>query len=236
MAETDHSIEYDDELGDVTIDGKKYDALDLTVTSEEKDKIMFMTVSSKNGDEYLFESRSRSLLWGYGKVGEKISTFTKKLPELKETSEQEHLRAKIKNGYIPQIDTPNGILLKKDEYAIMTSENVNYCQEKTKTEYYGGGASYRVSKNLTIRGGKGVPVQHDYFAVLDTGRLTLTNKRIIFFGDRKSTTISISKICAVERYLDAVDITKEGVMKQSRFKNIDGNMYADLITVLSQNE
>lgn len=234
MAETDHSIEYVDNIGDVIIDGVKYDALDLTVTSEEKNKVRFMTVVAKNGDRYLFESKKRSFFDGYGNMGDKMDEFIKKLPLLKTASKRAYLRALINKGHIPKMDTPSGILLKKGEYTVFVSNGVSYCQERAKTEYYGGGASIRIAKGVTIRGGKGVPVRSEYFATLDVGTLVLTNKRIIFVGDRKSTTIPISKINALERYSDAFDITKEGVMKQTRFANVDGVIYCDLITKLSQ--
>ncbi len=230
MVETNHSIKYDKKLGDVIIDGVKYDTLDLTASSEKKDNKLFMTIVTKEGETYLFESKERSFLMGYGDIGRNIKKFNKMLPILQKTSELQHLKAKIRSGYIPVISPPSGVLLKRGEYAVITNNNVKYCQERTRTEHHSVGASFRVTKGIKVGVGKSNPVTKEGFAVLDYGVLTLTNKRLIFVGDRKSTTIPISKISALERYRDGIDITKEGVMRQTRFVNIDGDMYADLIT------
>lgn len=221
------TISYDKVSGEVIIDNVRYDSCEIVATSAEIGDSLQLFITAKNGDTYQLEAK-RSF-FGYGKDGRIINTFVKKLPELQKTSESVKFKLRVKQGYIPQISAPQGILLKRGEYAVISTNNVVYCQERTKTEYRSGGASFRVTKGITLHGGKTKPVKQEYFANLDVGKLVLTNKRLVFFGDRKSVTIPISKICAIERYRNAIDISKEGVMKQTRFRNIDGDLYADLI-------
>lgn len=221
------SISYDKESGEVIIDNVRYDSREIVATSAEVGDSLQLLITAKNGDTYQLEAE-RSF-FGYGKNGRIINNFVKILPELQQTSELVRFKLLVKQGYIPQISAPREVLLKRGEYAVISTNNVIYCQERTKTEYRSGGASFRIAKGITIHGGKTKPVKQEYFANLDVGMLVLTNKRLVFFGDRKSVTIPISKICALERYRNAIDISKEGVMKQTRFRNIDGDLYADLI-------
>jgi predicted nucleic acid-binding Zn-ribbon protein len=88
------------------------------------------------------------------------------------------------------------------------------CRFKTKTEFVGGshgvsiplghGFRYRVSSF------RGHPVQSEYLAHLDTGKLIVTNKRLVFLGDKREVSIPIAKLLQVEPYSDALGIAREG--------------------------
>jgi len=226
------SIEYDKSNGKITRDGSTYNATDITYEAGTRDNKLCLQISASNGAEYLIESQKKSFFGSYGDVGKQIKEFTELIEPLQETRKRVEYRASIINGNIPIIEVPDGILLKKDEFTVMTDNPVEYCQEKTKTTYYGGGGSVRIMKGVTIRGGKGVPVKEEYLATIDIGRLTLTNKRLIFNGNRKSTTIPLTKIASIDKYNDGIAVTKEGVLAKPIFVGIDGVTYALTIETL----
>ena len=227
------TIEMNENTGKIIINGIEYRASELSYNVvDDNDKLTrTLTITATNGDAYQIQAACSTLL-GYGKIGKQIDNFRSNFETIKKADILMIQRASILSGNIPQIDAPNGLLLKKGEFAIFTDTGVRYCQEKTKTTYYGGSVRVRVCKGVSVGGGRGVPVREEYIATLDTGRLTLTNKRLIFSGERKSTTIQLSKLAAIDRYRDAIDLTKENAVKKTMFVNIDGNLYADVIEQL----
>lgn len=130
------------------------------------------------------------------------------------------------------MDAPSSILMKKDEKCIFRERKADFYQERTQTRYAGGSARVKISKNVSVGGFTGAPVRTESFTHIDSGELVLTNKRVIFVGDRKSIVIPVNKISAVERWRDAIDISKEGVVRQYRFLVEDGNFWADIITAV----
>jgi hypothetical protein len=58
--------------------------------------------------------------------------------------------------------------------------------------------------NLAVR-----PVSQDELTLIETGTLYLTNKRLVFIGARKSTSIRLPKILDFEAYSDGVFIKKD---------------------------
>lgn len=91
--------------------------------------------------------------------------------------------------------------------------SVNYLKRKTKTitkGYSGVGVSFRVARGVYLRSGRSHPIRStkEVIELVDSGRLALTNKRLIFIGAKGSSTIQLSKIVGVEPYTDGVAIAK----------------------------
>ena len=233
IEENTTTIKMDENAGKIIINGIEYRASELSYNVVDDNDKMTRTlfIEATNGDSYQIQAVG-SKLFGFGNMGKQIDNFRSNIETIQKAELRMNQRASILSGNIPHIDAPDGLLLKKGEFAIFTDTDVRYCQEKTKTTYYGGSARIRVCKGVSIGGGKGVPVKEEYIATLDTGRLTLTNKRIIFSGERKSTTIQLSKLVAIDRYRDAIDLTKENAVKKTMFVNIDGDLYAYVIEQL----
>lgn len=221
-------------FGDMTVPAHK-----VNVTMKEENKQKFLYVEFE-GETYCLESAVRSFFKGQGSIADKIDEVMRDISHVQEEAEEAEkknaLYLALESGNLPHIVPPTGLLLKKDEFVVLCDETANYCKEKTKTEYYGGGASIRVSKNITLRGGKGVPVVREYIAILDTGRLVLTNKKIIFTGQSKSTTIPLSKIADITTYNDAISLVKEGVQTRPIFSEIDGIAWTLAIQALNNQE
>ena len=69
------------------------------------------------------------------------------------------------------------------------------------------GWSYRVS------GMKPIYSTEETLATISSGTFSLTNKRIVFEGDRKSTTIKFGSVVDYELYSDAIELTKKSGTK-----------------------
>ena len=52
-------------------------------------------------------------------------------------------------------------------------------------------------------------ITSEELTVIDSGTVYVTNKRLIFMGDRKNTNIKLDKILALTPYSDGVGIEKD---------------------------
>jgi len=121
------------------------------------------------------------------------------------------LEAELKFNGIRPIET--SLVLKPKEIAAVEVP-ATLCRFKTKTEFVGGshgvsiplghGFRYRVSSF------RGHPVQSEYLAHLDTGKLIVTNKRLVFLGTKREVSVPIAKLLQIEPYSDALGIAREG--------------------------
>ena len=121
------------------------------------------------------------------------------------------LEADLKVNGIRPIQT--SLVLKPKEIAAVEVE-ATLCRFKTKTEFVGGshgvsiplghGFRYRVSSF------RGHPVQSEYLAHLDAGKLIVTNKRLVFLGTKREVSTPIAKLLQIEPYSDALGIAREG--------------------------
>lgn len=76
--------------------------------------------------------------------------------------------------------------------------------------YIGGSIGFRVAKGITLRLGKAVPCisENEELVDISTGQLYVTNKKLVFIGERKSTNINLDRIATYEMYSDAIEIKK----------------------------
>ena len=224
-------LKYNKTTGELVICGMGFAAHSCNYSIVERDNRLILILKTPTND-YILKSEPRTFFGGYGATGKLIKNFERGYPVLKAISLKILERENLMRGIIPQIEPPDGLLLKKGEYAIKTDTRVKFCQERTKTSYVGGGASIRISKGIRVGGGRASPIKKEYLATLDAGRLVLTNKRILFFGDRKSFTIQLNKLAGIERYRDSIKLTKENTMKKTIFVGVDGAVYAEIIEQL----
>ena len=237
-------IRIDQDTGIVTIDGTDYFAHDLTYEHTQTRDARVLLIHTPTGGVYRLSAEKTFWFW-FGRSGKCMdilmtnwlqSASHKTAEKIQRANERRKYLEDIQAGLIPRIDAPYDVLLKKNEYAVMTDTYVQFCQERTKTTYHSSGVSVRIAKGVTLRGGRGSPHREEYIATLDTGRLTLTSKRLIFLGEQKSTTIPLSRIAAVEPYTDGIAISKENAVKKTIFANIDGEVYATLLKQLTQDD
>lgn len=120
--------------------------------------------------------------------------------------------------------TNTTIVLKSGEKPIYQIDNVILSEPRavrTTTGGYGG-ASVRVSKNITVHSGRtqSTSESHDEIKVIDNGALLITNKRIVFLGTNRTTNIDLNKIIAITDSDDTIAIQRSNKQKVEYFSNI----------------
>jgi hypothetical protein len=116
----------------------------------------------------------------------------------------------LAQGIFPDLKVD--ILLKKNEICHFVT-SAQLMEEKTKTRYVGGsqGVSFRVAKGVTFRSGsfRGRAIKETNKEVTDTGILYVTNKRVLFVGNKKNVSYPINKILDICKYTDGIKFQKE---------------------------
>ncbi len=106
------------------------------------------------------------------------------------------------------------IAIQKSEVLHFKIANVNWYELRSvrqRVTYSGYSTSFKVAKGFYLRSGSYRPQSYsvDTMKLIDTGTIYLTNKRIIFTGNKKNSNIRIDKILNFTPYTDGVEIGKE---------------------------
>lgn len=118
---------------------------------------------------------------------------------------------------LENLDLPiiqSDIAIQKSEVLHFKVPNVNWYELRSvrqRVSYSGYSTSFKVAKGFYLRSGSYKPQSYsvDTMKLIDTGTIYLTNKRIIFTGDKKNSNIRIDKILDFTPYSDGVEIGKE---------------------------
>lgn len=118
----------------------------------------------------------------------------------------------LENLELPTIQPD--IALQKSERCYFQRANVNWYELRTvrqRVSYSGYSTSFRVAKGFYLRSGSYAPRSYtsDQMTLIDNGTLYLTNKRIIFTGNKKNSNIRLDKVLNITPYSDGVEIDKE---------------------------
>ena len=118
------------------------------------------------------------------------------------------------------------IILKKDEEILFNSSvNITLSEPRsvrvTKSNY--GGVSYGVTKKTRVGGGSSTSVSksHEEITQIDTGRVTITNKRFIFAGSKKNVDVNLNKIIGIQTYNNGILLQRTGKQKAEYFTGFD---------------
>lgn len=134
-------------------------------------------------------------------------------------------------GYFLHCDTT--LILKKDESALW-NEPAALLKEVTDREFrggsqgisvpIGGGARYRVG---SMRGHMVTIGTH--WTAADSGILTVTDKRIVYHGGRKTLEFLFAKLATLNVYTDAIDLGVTNRQSTSSFRVSDPALVAGMI-------
>ncbi len=130
----------------------------------------------------------------------------------------------IENGEIPEIQTEMHLQRNEKCYFIC---NMDWYENRSVTRRIRyGGPTYRIriAKGLYWRMGDLAVqrVSEDVLAKIDSGRVHLTNRRLLFTGSRKNVTIQLSKILDFVPYKNGIEIQKDS--GKSPFLAFDRNV------------
>lgn len=118
-----------------------------------------------------------------------------------------------------EADSP--VLMKKNEELVLSFPNVSLFEPRKVTRGGTAGTSIRVAKGVRVRVGGFQAESHEELRKIDGGTLTLTDKRIVFSGAKRTASFPLDKIVSMEPYRDAVSIRREGKEKVQNFVGID---------------
>lgn len=126
-----------------------------------------------------------------------------------------------KTGTIKFKEPDSPVILKKNERAVLVLSGISLLEPRAvrKTRGAYGGPTIRVAKGVSFRlgGVQATSESHEELRNIDQGVLTLTNKRLIFTGKKRTTNINLGKILAIEPYKDGIGSQRENKQKTEYF-------------------
>ena len=128
------------------------------------------------------------------------------------------------NGFLP-IDVP--IALKQDEAAFYKTFSCLYEVRAIRVTNHLG-AGYRVSKRIGVAGGQSVSESHDEWRPISTGTLYITNRRVVFVGEKQSRTIDLKNVVSVRNSDSMLELVSESRAKSMRF-TVDNGLIAKVL-------
>jgi len=148
----------------------------------------------------------------------------------KKELERYKLYWQIENDELPVITSD--INIQKSE-RLHFSTYVKWLEQRRVTKrinYDGPTARIKIAKGIYYRAGSmGVHrVSEDVLQTIDSGKIYLTNKRLIFMGEKGNKTIRLNKILDIKPYTNGIDIQKE--TGKSPFLEFDDNV--DLFSMI----
>ena len=113
---------------------------------------------------------------------------------------------------------PTNLLLKKGERLIFDIPDIQCCEERN-IKIKGGyqGFSVRIMKGVSYRFGGFEAKAEKKVVPIDVGNFILTNKRVVFSGEKKSNDYPLSKIVTVEPLDNGILINKSGKQKMEYY-------------------
>ena len=118
------------------------------------------------------------------------------------------------NRALPTVAT--NIILKPGETALYSTPSALY-ETRAVRHYQAGHTGFRVAKGVNVGGTSGRSTSTQEWAKIDTGWLTITNKRLVFDGGKQDRTVLLNKIVSVTCSLTGIEVTAEGRQKSMVF-------------------
>jgi hypothetical protein len=132
----------------------------------------------------------------------------------------------LENGSIPINYTGQSpVILKKNEIISLIMDSIQLQEPRAvrQTQAAYGGPTIRVAKGVSFRlgGASARSESHEEIRVIDSGKLVLTNKRLIFIGIKRTVNIDLRKIMAIVPYKDGIESQRENKQKPEYFTGTD---------------
>lgn len=126
------------------------------------------------------------------------------------------------------------LLLKQGESAFYSIYS-ELSETRAVRRYQSGSAGLRVAKGVRIGATRGTSYSTQELTRIDSGNLTVTNKRLIFSGNNTTTrTVMLSKVIKAEPALETIEIAIEGREKSMIFTSPNPLVAATVIMICSQ--
>lgn len=131
------------------------------------------------------------------------------------------LLAELENGHLPEVE-PAGMALQRGEVAHWVEPAELLEERVVKRQYEGGssGFSFRVAKGVYyhVGGHGGRVITETGIVPVSRGDLVITNKRIVFRGDRKNFATPWQKVIDLDMYQNGLRISRDGSQKPAMLR------------------
>ncbi len=119
----------------------------------------------------------------------------------------------------------------RNEFAVIAEESMMY-EYKNDRSYRGVGTRAKIDGiPVYIGGGRSQSVER--LAEASSGYLYLTNKRIVFTGDRKTFSVSLKDVVNIENAVTHITINSQKRQKPAIFRVQNGFMWDGLCKIMS---
>jgi len=144
-------------------------------------------------------------------IAQNLGVTLKYDEKTKELLDKYRLYWLIENGDIPIVEVDINLQKKEECYFITNSNWYEYRRVTRRIRYGGPTLRVKIAKGVYWRAGDlgFQAVSDDTLTLIDTGRLYLTNKRIIFIGYKNTKNIKHTKILDFTPYKNGVEILKD---------------------------
>ena len=128
---------------------------------------------------------------------------------------------------------PANIILKPGESAFYSTPSALY-ETRAVRQYQAGHTGFRVAKGVYVGGTSGRSISTQQWAKLDTGSLTITNKRLVFVGGKEDRVIPLGKVVSVNSILTGIVVSVEGRQKAIALEATNSLIATLIIRLCSQ--
>jgi hypothetical protein len=128
---------------------------------------------------------------------------------------------------------PTDLILKSGESAFYSASSALY-ETRAVRQYQSGYTGFRVAKGIYIGGSRGRSTSSQEWSKIDSGILTITNKRLIFDGGSADRSVALGKILAADSSLDSVEVSVENRQKSMVFAAENPLVLAVIIRICCQ--
>lgn len=161
---------------------------------------------------------------------------SKRLQEWRETCKLEaraFLRKIQSETALPKAHT--NLMLKNGEVAYYCDDVDLYETRSVRTSTTGY-TGVRVMKGVYIGGARGTSTSSQEWTCIASGKLVITNQRLVFDGDKNDRNILLSKIFNAESTSDGVEVSCEGRQKSMIFACKNPLILAIIIRICAKTE
>jgi hypothetical protein len=108
------------------------------------------------------------------------------------------------------------IILKPGEVAFYSTPSTLY-ETRAVRHYQAAHSGFRVAKGVWVGATSGRSTNTQEWTKIDSGWLTITNKRLVFDGTREGRAVPLSKVVSAHNSTTAIEIAVEGRQKAMVF-------------------
>ena len=128
---------------------------------------------------------------------------------------------------------PSNLILKAGESAFYSAPSILY-ETRAVRHHQSGFGGFRVAKGIYIGGSRGRSTSSQEWSKIDSGVLTITNKRLVFDGGSADRSVALGKVLSAESSSEGVEVSVENRQKSMVFAATNPLILATIIRICCQ--